>query len=199
MDIESLRAKYFPFTLPKGYVVHPSTKDEVYAFQKLTFDEIFGKRDATQYFRVPEPRFAAAREMSNLYQKLHHEWFLFKTKAGEPVGWFMGEAEDFQTFYMRNTGILPEHQNQGIYTSFAAQLTKYIGEIGYERISSQHKVTNQKILISKLRMGFIICNLELTENWGPMVKLVKLLPKDRQDAFIKAFGDPGHGEFFKAE
>jgi hypothetical protein len=195
MDIDSVRKKVFPLKLSNGYSVEAATKESVYEFLSANISKVFPGRDSATNFQRPESRRAAFKELHAHYLQLHHEWFLFKLN-GETVGWFMGETEDFSTFYMRNTGILPEHQNKGIYGEFAKHFFSYLVQLGYERISSQHMVTNQKILISKLKMGFIICNLELTEDWGPMVKLVKFLFEDRRDFFIKSFGDQGHRELF---
>ena len=196
MNIEELRNKYFPYNLSNGYVIEVATRESVYEFINENIAKVFPGRDPARSFRRPESRQVVFRELLGNYLRLHHEWFIFKFN-NEVVGWFIGEAEDYSTFYMRNTGILPDHQNRGIYGEFAKHFFSYISELGYERISSQHKITNQKILIKKLKMGFIICNLELTEDWGPMVKLVKLLPDDRRDFFIKSFGDQSHIQFFE--
>jgi len=128
----------------------------------------------------------------NLYDTVHHEWFLFLDPKGSPIGWHMGEAEDFQTFYMRNSGILPEFQNRGLFTKFSETFARYLEELGYERISSHHKPTNRAILILKLKQGFDVAGMEMTENWGSLVKMVKILPRDRKEAFYKMFGDPSH-------
>jgi hypothetical protein len=34
--------------------------------------------------------------------------------------------------------------------------------------------------------------MEMTENWGALVKLVKILPRDRRETFYKMFGDSNH-------
>jgi GNAT superfamily N-acetyltransferase len=104
----------------------------------------------------------------------------------------MGEADDAFTFYMRNTGILPEFRNRGIYRAFCERLTSYLAAIGYERISSHHKGTNRPILITKLKMGFSISGIDFNESWGPLVKMVKLLPADRREAFYRQFGSTNH-------
>ncbi len=87
------------------------------------------------------------------YKKIHAERFLIKHK-GKVVGWSQGEMEDFETFYMRNTGILPAHQNKGIYKKFLTTLEKYIFELGYARITSQHAPTSAKIISLKLKQNF---------------------------------------------
>lgn len=65
---------------------------------------------------------------------------------------------------------------------------KDLKEIGYERLSSHHQATNRAILITKLKFGFVIAGVELTERWGVLVKVIKLLRKDRRESFYKQFG-----------
>jgi len=153
---------------------------------------VFPDRGETACFRMTPERREKAQEFRKRYEVLHHEYFLFLGPKGRPVGWHMGEAEDFQTFYMRNTGILPEYQDRGIYSAFLKAFVSYLGELGYERISSHHKPTNKSILILKLKQGFVIGGLEMTENWGALVKMVKLIPADRRESFYRQFGDMVH-------
>ncbi len=196
MNIEKTRNKYFPIKFKNKYQIVISNKEDVYKICTELFSQVFGIGKSSVRYRLPENRRKHVNALLADYLKAHHEWFLFLDKKGKPVGWFMGEAENAVTFYMRNTGILPKHQNKGLYTKFLKNFEKYLKEIGYERITSQHDVTNKKILISKMNAGFIICNLELTEMFGAMVKLVKILHKDRRDYFIEHFGDHLHKEFY---
>ena len=197
MNIEKVRNKYFPLKLKNGYQVVISSREEVYKISGEMFDKVFGVGYSRVQYRLPKGRKKKVMKLAVEFWKAHHEWFLFLDSKGKVVGWFMGEAESVIAFYMRNTGILPKHQNKGIYNEFLKVLLKYLKDLGYERISSQHKVTNKKILLSKIKAGFIITSLELTEMWGPMVKLVKIIHKDRRDYFVESFGDLGHKDFFK--
>lgn len=188
----SIRKKHFPVKTVEGYVIRAATKAEVGVFLSKAFDSVFIPQDASLRFTPKGKRRAQNSAMLKRYAVLHHEWFLFEDPKGRPVGWHMGEAEDWVTFYMRNTGILPEHQDKGIYDAFSAALMNYLSELGYERVSSQHKATNRRILIMKLKRGFDVAGLELTENWGPLVKLVRLLAPDRRLSFYRQYGEMEH-------
>jgi RimJ/RimL family protein N-acetyltransferase len=120
----------------------------------------------------------------NEYRKIHSERFLIKYQ-GKVVGWVQGEMEDFETFYMRNSGILPAHQNKGVYSEFLKIFEKYIFGLGYARISSQHSPTNAAVLSLKLKAGFVIVGQETYERWGILVKLVKFSSKKRKDFYLK--------------
>lgn len=121
------------------------------------------------------------------YKPGHKEHFLF-LKKGEPVGWSTGETMDFMTYYMRNTGILPKHQNRGLYSIFLQTPTKYLEEIGYQRLSSQHSPDNRKMLITKVKAGFMVTEINLDERWGSLVRLTKFLKNDRAKAFSNCYG-----------
>lgn len=191
-DISSIREKHFPVKTPEGFTLRASTKSEVEPFLKKAFESVFPKPDGSLHFTATDARGAQSLSLRKRYEALHHEWFLFLDPKGKPVGWHFGEAEDWATFYMRNTGILPAHQGKGIYDAFFSSFMDYLIELGYERVSSQHKATNRRILIMKLKRGFDVAGLELTENWGPLVKLVRLLAPDRRLSFYRQYGVMEH-------
>lgn len=188
----NIRKKHFPVKTAEGFTIRASTKNEVDAFCKKAFASVFAPQEGSLRFTPKGKRRAQNNVMRKRYEVIHHEWFLFVDPKGRPVGWHVGEAEDWATFYMRNTGILPEHQNKGIYDAFFAAFINYLGELGYERVSSQHKATNRRILIMKLKRGFDVAGLELTEGWGPLVKLVRLLTPDRRLSFCRQYGEMAH-------
>ena len=192
MNIAAIRRKHFPVKTGAGYTIRVATKKEVDAFVGGVFDSVFPPQEGSLRFIASPERRAQLRVLKERYEVLHHEWFLFTDSKGTPIGWHIGEAEDAVTFYMRNTGVLPAHQNRGIYEAFFAAFKRYLGELGYERVTSQHKATNRRILILKLRQGFEIAGVELTENWGAVVKVVLLLAPDRRLSFYRQFGQMDH-------
>lgn len=189
MNIKAIRDKHFPLKTKDGFVIRPSDEKEVYALLGNAYEKVFPRGDDYLCFKPTPERRKKMAPVRGLYSVIHHEWFLFLDSTGEPIGWHMGEAEDHQTFYMRNTGIFPEFQNRGLFTEFSESFMRYLEELGYERISSHHKPTNRRILILKLKQGFDVAGVEMTENWGALVKLVKILPRDRREVFYKMFGD----------
>lgn len=184
----SIRDKHFPVSIG-DYTIHSASPDELSSFSESNYDAVFPSRRDTPYFNPSGGRRDQIRKRQKAYRIIHHEWFLVKhSPTDATVGWAMGEAEDSVTFYMRNTGILPEHQNKGIYSTYTQALIKYLTELGYERITSHHKATNRRILATKLKLGFDIAGIEFTENWGPLVKLVLLTAPDRKVSFDGLYG-----------
>lgn len=181
----TLRNKYFPLKVGEYSIISCDQK---------TFSEQMGKL----YPKVFPPSSsgfslkANSKEAKKLsvciaeYQKIHSEYFLFFYKK-KAIGWFMGEMEDFETFYMRNTGVLPIHQSKGIYSAFLDQFISYLKDLGYQRISSQHAPHNKRIYNLKMSKGFIIVGSENHERWGNLIKLVKFLDKKREAYYIKKF------------
>lgn len=98
------RKEYFPFKTSKGFECVPVTSKEMYKFLLKNFAEVFGKSFSARYI-PPKPAQRKIKPLKEAYAKIHHEYFLFK-KGKVVVGWSYGEMDDFETFYMRNTGIL---------------------------------------------------------------------------------------------
>lgn len=192
MDYSEIRQKYFPHATKSGYSIRVSNPQEVYSLYNKIVKDVFPSNGEEQRFLHPNDRQENSKALMKRYHDIHHEWFVFCDNNDNLIGWFMGEVDDHVTFYLRNTGIHPAHQSRGIYKEFAGLLETYLSDIGYEKLSSHHMVTNKKILILKLNMGFVISALELTEQWGPMVKMIKILAKDRRKSFFKQFGKFDH-------
>lgn len=127
-----------------------------------------------------------AATIKNEYLKIHSENFLFK-KDGKAIGWFMGEMDDFETFYMRNTGILPKYQGQGLYTELLPHLLSYLKALGYQRVSSHHSSDNIRIFNLKMKQGFMIVGSENHERYGQLVKMVKIFNKEREQIYKTRF------------
>lgn len=177
---DKTRNKYFPIHY-KGYVIEEAPREIFSKEQYKIFSKVFppgeGYTPTKDENKKLDPCFLE-------YRKIHTERFLIKYK-GKVVGWFQGEMEDFETFYMRNTGILPAHQNKGVYKNFLSILEIYIFKLGYARISSQHAPTNSRVLSVKLKEGFVIVGQETHERWGVLIKLVKFSSKKRREYYIK--------------
>ncbi len=87
------------------------------------------------------------------------------------AGWTVGWQSKADTFYMANTGILPEHQRKGIYTSLLPELLDILGRRGFQVVESRHTATNNHVIIPKLRAGFVITGMEVSDQFGTLVWL----------------------------
>lgn len=189
--IDLIRNGYFPLQIDSEVIVRPVSFDELYQFVSKNHSAVFPSDENQQWFTDAPDRKQSIAKMRAMYSSTHFECFLVY-HFEKVIGWHLAEAEDMITFYLRNSGVLPEYQDKGYGTAFLKQFCEYIGAVGYERVTSQHQATNRRILILMLRQGFDIAGMELTERWGPLIKLVKLLQPDRRDCFYKNFGALEH-------
>lgn len=87
------------------------------------------------------------------------------------IGWHVGDQKSAEEFYMRNTGILPDFQGHGIYKAMLKKIVADITAKGFQIISSKHNATNNRVIIPKLKAGFTITGLELSDKFGTLVRL----------------------------
>ena len=92
-------------------------------------------------------------------------------RGDEVVGWSFGVQQSREHYYMINTGILPEHQGKGIYTALLPIVIARLTAQGFQLITSRHVATNNRVIIPKLRAGFVISGLEVSDHFGTLVLL----------------------------
>jgi ribosomal protein S18 acetylase RimI-like enzyme len=90
---------------------------------------------------------------------------------GELVGWSYGWQESAEKYYMCNTGILKEHRRKGIYTALLPEVLKILKAQGFQVAYSRHAATNNDVIIPKLRAGFVISGMEISDKFGTLVHL----------------------------
>lgn len=149
----------------------------------IHFKEIFSL-SANNYI-APEEEKQRVKLLLENYKNIHHDRLIIRDKEGNFIGHFMGESEDQVTYYLRNAGIIPSYRKKHIATKFMTSFLDYLYELGYARVSSQHHGNNNAVLILMLKNGFSIAGLEVREEWGSLIKLVKHLNSDRAQLFDK--------------
>ena len=92
----------------------------------------------------------------------HHQEF---------IGWSFGIQENAEQYSMVNTGILPQHQGQGIYSALLPRLLGALQREGFQIVSSRHVATNNQVLVPKLKAGFVITGIEVSDVFGVLVHL----------------------------
>lgn len=179
------RIKYF--SMKKGKIeIIPAQYEELMPFVSKNFEKIFPGFIKNAQSKPTMKQKANSASLFAEYRKLHWECFFFKYE-GSVVGWFMGEMDDNKTFYMRNTGIMPAFQDKKIYSLFFPKFLEFIEKIGYQRVSSHHSPNNSRIYHLKLKYGFMIVGSEAHEEFGQLIKMVKIFDKKKNEAFIKRY------------
>ncbi len=81
---------------------------------------------------------------------------------------------------MINSAVLPTHRRQGIYGALLDRCIEIVSKQGFQIIYSRHHVTNNAVIIPKLKAGFIISKMELDDKFGVLVHLHYYTNKTRQ-------------------
>lgn len=137
-------------------------------YTKLFFD------DETQVFRLRDALSENERTLArNLNSNMGSPFNLnlgvfFKDQF---VGWHYGRQDSAVSFYMQNSGILPEHRKKGLYTELVRRVLEVTTELGFQSIWSRHNATNNDVIIPKLKSGFVISALEVSDLFGTLVHL----------------------------
>jgi RimJ/RimL family protein N-acetyltransferase len=92
-------------------------------------------------------------------------------QGDEFVGWHVGDQRSPDEFYMRNSGVVPHMQGRGHYTKMLRAILIELQALGFQVISSKHNATNNRVIIPKLKAGFVITGLELSDKFGTLVRL----------------------------
>lgn len=119
----------------------------------------------------------------NLSQLIRFNLCIFK--SDEFCDWFTGDQYNYETFYMRNSAILPDHRRKGLYTALMYEFLDRVEKIGFQIVLSRHTTTNNSIIIPKLKAGFVITSLEVFDRFGTLW--------DASDATSKAWSKIAKG------
>ncbi|MBC7601669.1 MAG: GNAT family N-acetyltransferase [Ramlibacter sp.] len=101
----------------------------------------------------------------------------------ELVGWSFGWLERGRVFYMANSGVIESHRRRGLYTRLVDAVCDHARSTGAVAVKSQHSVLNNAVIISKLRLGFVITGLSQSAQMGTLVELTRHLSSARQAVF----------------
>lgn len=176
--------------LPPEYRIIELPQDEFQNYWNEWGPKIFSAHDTSMDFSkvLSEEEFAQARALNkNLSQMLKIRLGVFK--GDEFCGWFVGDQYHGDTFYMRNSAILPEHRRKGLYTALMNEVLERVKGLGFQVVLSRHVTTNNSIIIPKLKAGFVITSLEVSDRFGTLVHLSYFFNETRQQIMQFRSGD----------
>lgn len=87
------------------------------------------------------------------------------------VGWHLGLQVAPSNFMMVSTGILKEHRRKGVYTALLQTVLERVKAEGFQVVSSRHNLTNNAVIIPKLKAGFVISGFEVNDMYGSLAQL----------------------------
>lgn len=161
----------FTDNMPKGYCIKEIHEDHFWELVEQKMKMVFA--DDLMY-RVSDVMSENERDKLKILNKsftrpyLHYFVVLSKDDA---VGWTWGYQDSKESFYMVNSGILPEHRGKGLYSRLLQVSVEKLVQKGFQRIWSRHNCTNNEIIIPKLKHGFQITGSEVSDVFGSLIHL----------------------------
>ena len=182
MPFAETRQLFFPFSPTDGITIRSVASADAYPLIMPLVEKVFSPLTdlgLTRPSQAPQPLHDALQR--------HNEHFVFFNANDEPIGWSFGWQTEGDTFYMNWTGVIPAYQNKGIYSAFLRHLIDYLKALGYVRVTSNHMVNNRRVLVAKMKAGFIATGMTLDERWGAVLWLTYFIEQAQQEGFRQAF------------
>ena len=88
------------------------------------------------------------------------------------VGWTCGFQANPNEFYMMSSAVFPEYRRKGWYTKLVKCMLAEVDSQGFQMVSSNHIATNNPVIIAKMKLGFMITGIEVSDNMGIILRLV---------------------------
>jgi GNAT superfamily N-acetyltransferase len=103
-------------------------------------------------------------------------------RGDEFVGWTFGLQESplHDVYYMVNSAVLEPHRGRGIYSALIPRVVEAARREGFQIVRSRHAATNNRVLVPKLKAGFVITGMELSDVFGTLVHLSYFLNPTRR-------------------
>ncbi|MCB0368853.1 MAG: GNAT family N-acetyltransferase [Bdellovibrionales bacterium] len=176
--------------LPKEYRFVELPNEDFQKLWNIWGNKIFKDNDTSMDFHkvLSETERSQIRELfKNLNQLVSFNLCIYK--GDEFCGWFIGDQYNNETFYMRNSAILPDHRRKGLYTALMYEILERAKNLGFQVVLSRHTTTNNSIIIPKLKAGFVITALEISDRFGTLVHLSYFFNEKRKKVMQFRSGD----------
>lgn len=133
--------------------------------------------------QLEERRKGQLKEL-NQRVKNRYEIRLALLNGNEMIGWSYGWQDTVQhgDFYMAASLVLPEYRHQNLYSALVKKILEETKKEGFSAIRSRHVMTNNPIIIAKLKLGFTINGFEQDETMGTLIRMIYYHDKVRKNA-----------------
>ena len=90
------------------------------------------------------------------------------------IGWTEGWQDSIEqdSFFMGASLVVPAFQKRGLYSELVKKVFEITKEDGFQSISSLHVMTNNPVLIAKLKLGFHLNGFEINTRYGALARLI---------------------------
>lgn len=100
-------------------------------------------------------------------------------ESGNIMGWSISYQARRYELYTQTSVVLPAFRRRGIYSEITKTILNLAKEKGYQMVTSYHVVSNNAVIIAKLKLGFRISGFELSDDYGSLVKMTCFLNEKR--------------------
>ena len=104
------------------------------------------------------------------------------------IGWHFGHATDAETYYMKNSAVLPEFREKGLYGKLLHCVLEKVRHEEFQVVTSLHHPNNPGVLIPKLKAGFVITGMHFHERFRSLVELRYIFDPERRKRFHRSLG-----------
>ena len=165
----------------KDFTIKELEKDHFFEIQNPLREKVFEEDHSLfpfQYLSEDEKNKVMDLDRSSSTENYALYLGAFDQK-GELVAWHFGFQKDSQNFYMCNSAVLPPFRRKGLYTVLLNHIAELVKEKGFQILYSRHNMTNNYVIIPKLKAGFVISGFEVDDVFGTLVHLKYYVNKTR--------------------
>ena len=98
------------------------------------------------------------------------------------VGRSFSNQISLDTIMMCMSYVKKDHRNKGLYKLMMNATIVKARSIGYRKVMSYHNTTNNKIIIPKLKEGFVFTGMKINAGYGTLAELTLFFNEDEKDA-----------------
>jgi RimJ/RimL family protein N-acetyltransferase len=157
-----------------------ATMADVLPFVSEHYPAIFGAKDIESRFLESPMTEAKRRFFAEM------DCFLFRVE-GHVAGVFMAHPWDWNSYYLRSTGILPQYRERHLMTHFFDRLDEPLRSVGVERIEAEVSPANTPIIRVLAGNGYIVTGQVASERWGLLLRYTKFLSQGANAVFRRQY------------
>jgi len=161
------------FKIKNNFIVKILDKDTFIPLFKKYREEVFSEDHSLPFEDfISDVEKNKIKELSkHCYDKPFTLYLAVYDEENNFAGWSFGWQENPTTYYMCNSAVLEQYRRRGIYNSLLQINLSILSRQGFQLIYSRHNATNNNVIVPKLKAGFIISKMELSDTFGCLVHL----------------------------
>jgi ribosomal protein S18 acetylase RimI-like enzyme len=155
----------------KDYVLRELTEEEAALAIEIEDRKVFGHAvgfDSTGALSDRECR-DVERWLKKLESAYRLNLGLFKGQR--LIGCSLGKQISGDTFRMISSWIDENHRGRGLYSALLSAVLEHLRKLGFQIVVSRHYATDNRIIVPKMKAGFLISGFEISDQFGLLVHL----------------------------